>query len=117
MEEQLKIFLKENLAEGETIDLFLHGENGDSRLLKYYEAAENCVSASTTVARFKHAFGEFQTVPALALWLTTHVLQTQKLPEHFIKRNSDSSFNRILIYNNYQGAQHGFMLVEKVNPA
>jgi hypothetical protein len=113
--EQLKFFLKENLLEGEQVDLLLHGGNGDNRLLKYYTAAENCLSDQTTIARYKHAFGEFQTVPALALWLSTQVLQTQKLASHFIKRNSASSFQRILIYNNYQGAQHGFMLVERVH--
>jgi hypothetical protein len=110
--EQLKLFLKENLAEGEQVDLLLHGENGDSRLLKYYTAAEDCVSGQATIARYKHAFGEFQTVAALALWLATQVLQTQKLASHFIKTNKAASFSRILIYNNYQGAQHGFMLVE-----
>jgi hypothetical protein len=113
VEEQLKLFLKENLKEGEKIDLLLQGENGDNRLLKYYSAAENCIGDSTTIARYKHAFGEFQTVPALALWLATHVLQTQKLASHFIKRPASSSYHRILIYNNYQGAQHGFMLVER----
>jgi hypothetical protein len=111
--EQLKLFLKENLAEGEKIDVLLHGENGDNRLLKYYAAAENCVGNETSIARFKHAFGEFQTVPALALWLATQVLQTQNLATHFIKKKPASAFKRILIYNNYQGAQHGFMLVER----
>ena len=112
--EQLKLFLQENLSEDEQIDLLLQGENGDNRLLKYYTTAENCITDKTIVARFKHAFGEFQTVSSIALWLATQVLQTQKLSTHFIKRNSVTAFNRILIYNNYQGAQHGFMLVEKV---
>ncbi|MES2620437.1 MAG: beta-ketoacyl synthase chain length factor [Bacteroidota bacterium] len=114
VQEQLSVFLKENLAEGETIDLFLHGENGDNRLLKYYSATEKCVDQKTAVARFKHAFGEFQTVSALALWLATQLLQTKMIPPHFVKKNSVTAFNRILIYNNYQGAQHGFMLVEGV---
>jgi hypothetical protein len=113
VQQQVQLFLKENLAEGEQIGLLLHGENGDSRLLKYYTAVENCIGQETSIARFKHAFGEFQTVPALALWLAAQVLHTQKLPEHFIKRNSITAFKRILIYNNYQGAQHGLMLVER----
>ncbi|HLP20813.1 MAG TPA: beta-ketoacyl synthase chain length factor [Chitinophagales bacterium] len=113
VQQQLAAFLKKNNVEGK-IDLFLQGENGDNRLLKYYTASENLMSADTTIARFKHAFGEFQTVPALALWLSNYALQNQKLPAHFIKRSGSAEFNRILIYNNYQGAQHGFMLVEKV---
>lgn len=111
VKEQLSLFLKENPG---SVDLFLQGENGDNRLLKYFAACESLMSEQTTVARFKHAFGEFQTVSALALWLSTYVLQNQKLPQHFIKKNSASEFNRILIYNNYQGVQHSFMLVERV---
>ena len=111
VQEQLNLFLKENPGK---VDLFLQGENGDNRLLKYYNACESLMGEETTVARFKHAFGEFQTVSALALWLSSYVLQTQKLPQHFIKKNSAPEFNRILIYNNYQGMQHSFMLVERV---
>ena len=111
VKQELSLFLKNNPGK---IDLFLQGENGDNRLLKYYTACESLISEETTVARFKHAFGEFQTVTALAVWLSTYVLQTQKLAQHFIKHNSATEFKRILIYNNYQGAQHSFMLVERV---
>jgi hypothetical protein len=113
VKQQLQDFLSENLKEGEKIDLMLHGENGDSRLLKYYSVLEELMSEATAIARYKHAFGEFQTTTSLALWLACHVLQTQKLPAHFIKKNTATSYKRILICNNYQGKQHGFMLVEK----
>lgn len=111
--EQFKFFLQEHVGT-EKIDLFLQGENGDNRLLKYYTACENLMNAETTIARYKHAFGEFQTVTALALWLACKVLQTQKLPAHFIKKNSATEFKRVVIYNNYQGVQHGFWLVDSV---
>ncbi len=111
--QQLEIFLQENLKEGETIDLLLQGENGDSRLLTYYTACEEVMPENTTIARYKHTFGEFQTVPALALWLACRVLQTQELAPHFIKKKTKTGYHRILIYNNYQGMQHGFILVEQ----
>lgn len=112
--ERMAEFLKRNEATG-AIDLYFGGENGDNRLLKYYTGCETLIGPHTTIARYKHAFGEFQTVPAVALWLATHVLQTQKLPAHFIKRSGTAAtYKRILIYNNYQGAQHGFMLVDIV---
>ena len=110
--ERMVAFLKRNEGSG-AIDLYFSGENGDNRLLKYYTACETLMPEQATIARYKHAFGEFQTVPALALWLATYVLQTQTLPAHFIKRNGTATaYKRILIYNNYQGAQHGFMLVD-----
>jgi hypothetical protein len=112
---ELSLFLKQNLKEGEKIDLFLTGENGDNRLLKYYTAAENVLDNTVVVGRFKHLFGEFQTVPALALWLAAHIIKTQNLPANIIKHGvAQGALKRILIYNNYQGAQHGFMLVEGV---
>lgn len=112
--EKLKYFLNENLADGNEIDLFLSGENGDNRLLKHYLACENIFGKETTVARFKHLFGEFPTASALALWLTCHILQTQSLPQHLLKKESEKkSFKKILIYNNYKGLQHSFMLVSK----
>ncbi len=112
---QLQLFLKENLKEGETIDLLLSGENGDNRLLKYYATIEKNMSPQTAVARFKHMFGEFQTVTAPALWLAVHIFKTQHIPAHMLKTpGSALPVKRILIYNNYQGAQHSFMLVEAV---
>jgi len=112
---QLQWFLDKHLAPGQHIDLLLHGENGDSRLLHYYTAAENLMGPHTTIARFKHMFGEFQTVSALALWLCTHIFTTNHLPAHLVKRaGTTPNLQRILIYNNYQGTQHGIWLVERV---
>jgi hypothetical protein len=114
VQEQLQLFLRNNLKDGEQIDILLLGENGDQRLQKYYDACESVMTQQTTIARYKHAFGEFQTVSAAALWLACHMFQTQKLPSHFVKKQGAKSYKRILICNNYQGLQHGFLLVEAV---
>ena len=114
VKQQLELFLKENLAPGQSIDLFLTGENGDNRLLNYYTACEELVPQAI-VARYKHLFGEFQTVAAHALWLACHIIKEQTIPPLIIKNKGKSTaINKVLIYNNYQGAQHGFMLVELV---
>jgi hypothetical protein len=113
--EQLQAFLNESLLPGETIDLLLHGENGDNRLLKYYTACESIFDEKTTIGRFKHLTGEFQTVSALAVWMACYFLQSNSLPSNVVKKKgNNSAVKRILIYNNYQGAQHGFFLIEKV---
>jgi len=106
----LEGFLKQHGA----TDLLLSGESGDSRFAHFYNTCEQ-VAGDVPVARFKHAFGEFQTVSALALWLAVRCLQHGGLPLHFMKRGSANvNAQRILIYNNYQGVQHSFMLVERV---
>jgi len=109
--QQLKFFLEKNTTGDEPIDLLLTGENGDSRTLPYYAKSEELVGDSPSIARFKHMTGEYPTVSAMALWLACQVLQTQQVPQHMIKRASQTKYKNILIYNNYKGLQHSFILV------
>lgn len=112
---RLKLFLKEHLTNGEQIDLFLSGENGDSRQQKYINAIESVLNGEIKIARFKHLTGEQPTASAISLWLAAHLLQTQKLPAHMIKQTGNTEkISKILIYNNFKDQQHSFMLVEKV---
>jgi hypothetical protein len=113
--EQLKLFLQENLPAGIYIDLLLSGESGDNRFTKFYTTCEQVADKQTTIARFKHVNGEFQTAPALALWLASHIVQHQTLPDYMVKKKgSSSSFNHVLIYNNFKGTQHSFTLLQSV---
>jgi len=115
LKDQLRDFLSEQLLPGEKIDLLISGENGDNRILQYYEAVEAMLDKGTGVARFKHMTGEFPTASALALWMACYLFQSQTLPDHMLKKTATApSYNRILIYNNYKGIQHSFMLVSKL---
>jgi len=110
--QQLRHFIETHLPAGEKIDLLLSGENGDNRILKYYTAAEKLMDEDVAIARFKHMTGEFTTASSIATWLATYILQQQQMPAHMTKRAGHSStYKNILIYNNYRGAQHGFMLI------
>lgn len=113
--EQLKLFLQQNLPAENHIDLLLSGDCGDNRFTKFYDHSEQVVTDETTMARFKHVTGEFPTASALALWLGTHIIQQQTLPQYMIKKKGSSkSFNHVLIYNNFKGAQHSFTLLQSV---
>jgi hypothetical protein len=108
----LKKFLSENFAPGEMPDLLLTGENGDQRLLKYYEAVESVFTESVPVARFKHLCGEYCTATSFACWLSIQVMADGNIPPLLLKTNIPAKpVRRILIYNNYRGAQHAFILV------
>lgn len=113
---QLGVFLGDNKLQINDIDLLLSGENGDIRLKKYYDACEQLFAESTTVARYKHTTGEFQTSTALAVWITCQFMQMGNIPEHFIKTGSTDTtrIKHVLIYNNYKGNQHSFILLERV---
>jgi hypothetical protein len=113
--ERLAHFLKTHLAEGEKIDLFLSGENGDSRYSKFYTACETVAGDQALVSRYKHMTGEYATSTAVALWLACHFLQNPQVPAHMIKnQGSKKEFKKILIYNNFKGVQNSFILVSEV---
>ncbi|MBW6481832.1 MAG: beta-ketoacyl synthase chain length factor [Vicingaceae bacterium] len=112
VEANLKDFLATHLADGEKLDLFLSGENGDSRLSKYTKITEKI--ADITTLRYKHLTGEFPTASALSLWFACNFIETQKVPTNMVKSGSiPTEINTILIYNNYTGIQHSFMLVSR----
>lgn len=112
VKEKLQYFLQEHLAPGEKIDLFLSGENGDNRLMKFYAACESVLADDTPIARFKHFSGEYPTASAMGLWLGCYILNRQSIPESCIKRKgTGSEIKNILLYNNYRMNQHSFMLV------
>jgi 3-oxoacyl-[acyl-carrier-protein] synthase II len=102
------------LPAGEKIDLLISGENGDNRILKFYTACEEMMDRDTAIIRYKHLSGDMPTASAFALWLACHILKPHKLPLHMIKRTAAASaITNILLYNNYKGLQHSFMLVRK----
>ena len=95
--------------------LFLSGQNGDSRQLPLYTRCEEVFGSAIPVARFKHLTGEYPTASAFALWLACYALEQQQLPDHLYKNeHSMRQIDRVVIYNQYQGKQHSFMLVSRV---
>jgi len=112
VQERLKQFIEKHLTAGEKIDLLLSGENGDNRLLKYFNTVEATAGNDTTIARFKHMSGEYPTATAMGLWLACYILRQQSFPGHMIKKQgSAKSYKNVLIYNCYKGIQHSFILV------
>lgn len=112
MKEKLLHFLQKHLPAGEKIDLLLTGENGDNRLLKYYSTCESLMNEDVTIARFKHMSGEYPTATAMGLWLCCEIFQKNTLPTHMVKRKgSGMVYKNVLIYNNYKGIQHSFILL------
>jgi hypothetical protein len=114
LKQQLNLFLQKNIAAGEEVDLFLSGENGDNRTLPYYTACETLLAEDTAVVRYKHMTGDYATISALGLWYACQFLH-QPVPKHmFKKKTSKPSYRNILLYNNFKGLQHSFILVSKL---
>jgi hypothetical protein len=109
---ELRAFLTKNEKQMARTSLLISGENGDERVQKYYSACEEVLGPNIPVARYKHISGEYGTANSFALWLATRILQGHPLPAHFYKHAAPvSPVSSILIYNNYKGLQHSFILV------
>ncbi|MGC4038895.1 MAG: beta-ketoacyl synthase chain length factor [Chitinophagaceae bacterium] len=110
---EFKQFLETYFSGGYLPDLFLTGENGDDRLLNYYTGCESLLADTSTV-RYKHMSGEYPTTASFALWLACYLLEKQSIPAHLIKHmKNKSELKSIVVYNNYKGLQHSFMLIGK----
>ncbi|MEP7238927.1 MAG: beta-ketoacyl synthase chain length factor [Ferruginibacter sp.] len=112
VKQQLQLFLQKNGAT--EIDLLISGENGDNRTLPFYTAAESLLPGDASIVRFKHLCGEFATASAIGLWYACEILQTQKVPaQMFKKKSSKTIYRNILLYNNFKGYQHSFILISE----
>ncbi|HEV3223504.1 MAG TPA: beta-ketoacyl synthase chain length factor [Puia sp.] len=111
----LEKFVSENFIHGEWPDLLMTGENGDERLLPYFDIVESFMNESIPVARFKHFCGEYCTASSFACWLSMQIFESGEVPVLMIKNGrNEKPIRRILIYNNYREAQHAFILISKV---
>jgi Beta-ketoacyl synthase, N-terminal domain len=111
VKQQLQLFLQKNLAADEEVDLFLSGENGDNRTLPFYTTCENLFT-DTDILRYKHTTGDYATASALGLWYACQFIQNQQVPSHlFKKKTSKTIYRNILLYNNFKGLQHSFVLI------
>lgn len=112
VKDQLELFLQKNLTEGEAIDLFLSGENGDNRTLPFYTTCETLLADDTSIVRYKHMTGDYATASALGLWYACQFIQNQQVPDQMFKKKTPKTIYRtILIYNNFKGLQHSFILI------
>jgi hypothetical protein len=109
-------FMEENSNSQKTPDLLITGENGDLRLNHYYEKIESCFPRSLPVARFKHLCGEYSTATSFACWLASEIFVNHEIPSVVMKRGEGiGDCRRILIYNNFRGLQHSFILMKSVS--
>lgn len=110
----LQAFLQEHAISLEQIDLVMTGRNGDSNFEHYYQHMDTCWPQAYQLP-FKHLCGEYDTASAFAVWLGAHMLQTQQIPRQWFPmvKEFPSRINNILLYNQFFGEQHVFILLER----
>lgn len=93
--------------------IFISGENGDRRSSHFYGSCE-ALTGSTPVVRYKNITGEYPTASSFATWLAAYALESQNLPANLFKRGAaPKEINRAILYNNYHGHQHSFIVVSR----
>lgn len=114
VEEQIESFLKSNQLSVSDLDAVILGYNGDVDFDEYYKKLSENLFSNTPQLYYKHLCGEYNTASAFGLWVGAKIIQTQQIPE-ILKVNAvtNSEYKTILLYNQYKGMDHSFVLIEK----
>jgi len=107
-------FLLECEIKSEEVDVLLLGMNGEKESDHYYMQAVAEFSRSS-VAVYKHLFGEMFTSSAFSYWLASEILSKKTIPlSCLIIDKGHTHFKHILIYNQFRGKYHSLCLLSDV---
>lgn len=112
IKEKLMQFLKRNAIELSDVDTLLLGRNGDV-FDSYYNVVASLFD-DTSELHYKHLSGEFYTASSFGLWVANDILKRQIIPESLIyKGHLKTEINTILLYNQFKGRDHSFILLKR----
>lgn len=106
--------LERNGLETTDVDALMLGLSGDATSDRWYSEFAEALFPNTGIISFKNLFGETPSASAFATWFAAHLLNGKAIPEMAIQKPISSELRTILIYNHYQGNQHGFVLLTHV---
>lgn len=99
---KIEAVLSANSLKHEDVDILLCGTNGDVEQHSIYANVIEQFSDNTTIARFKHLCGEYDTSTGFAAWLTTELFKHQNISDTLIQRaGSSKDISNILLVNSY----------------
>lgn len=112
--EKAKRFLERNKLVADDIDAIMLGYSGDVKLDKTYDLFSAALFPKHGIITYKNLFGENAAASAFATWFAANLVNGQTVPRMAVKKPISSELKTILIYNQYQGTQHGFVLLKAV---
>ena len=111
LKDALSNFLVKNKIHAESVDIVLLGTNGDG-FDTFYTEVSQALPSHTKVLSYKQFSGEFYTASAFGLFLGCEILSSQQIPKAFLKnKESNESLKTILLYNQFKGRDHSFILL------
>lgn len=111
--QKVQKFLQKNGVKTETVDAVILGKNGDVEFDEYYQEVGKIFENTPQIA-YKHLSGEYFTASSFGFWVGCNLLKKQVLPK-VLHLNSEmkSEYKKVLLYNQYRGKDHSFILLEK----
>lgn len=108
--EKINSFLKRNNLKPSDIDVLVLGRNGDARYDYWYNIVAQSLFAQIKSFNFKNFVGDYPTCVSFGLYLSVQAMNGKKIPtwDAF-----PEDVKHVLIYNQYKGEQHGFILLKK----
>ena len=112
IQEKLNHFLERNTIKNLDVDVLILGRNGDI-FDSYYDAIASQFNNASEL-HYKHLSGEFYTASPFGLWAAHEILNRQEIPKPLIfKANATTEINTILLYNQFKGRDHSFILLKR----
>ncbi len=112
--QKLEAFLKENSLTVSDIDVVVLGLNGDVDYDPYYTKLQDSLLENTSQVYYKHLSGEYNTASAFGMWTACTILKDQEIPKNIqLNRLPKSSIKNVVLYNQYRGENHSFVLLSK----
>ncbi len=84
-------------------------------MIAYYNFLEHDLFKETQQVAYKHLVGEYDTVSGYALWLACKIIKDQNIPGILkLNQKKTSEIKHVLLYNQYLGENHSFILLRKI---
>jgi len=106
--------LERNNLKTNDADAIMLGFSGDVNTDNWYHGFAKDLFPGTGILSFKNLFGETPSASSFATWFAAQLLSGKPVPKMAIQKPIPGELNTILIYNHYQGYQHGFVLLREV---
>jgi 3-oxoacyl-(acyl-carrier-protein) synthase len=116
LENKLNYFLERNGLVNSDIDVMVSGKSGDNRTDHLYHMLHNNLLPDSAVYTYKNLTGDYPTSSAFATWMGVQLLLGRALPSESMTSEGkpDVKADHVLVYNHYQGDQHGFVLLKGI---
>ena len=106
-------FLAKNNLKNDEIDAMILGFSGDSESDVYYKNSSE-LFPNSALLYYKHLSGEFNTASGFSIFMASHILKNQKIPEvMMINSVKKEEVKNILLYNHLGGNDHSLVLLGK----